>query len=117
MHFGDIIAPLWANYKTPFESKSYLMSVLFTSHLDLAHHYWAQVVQKGDTVIDATYGKDTLALAKLALNENQGHLIGLDIQKEALGRTKQLLIRHLPSEWIQSDDLEQSHVDFPHAAG
>ncbi|MBS3904571.1 MAG: class I SAM-dependent methyltransferase [Simkania sp.] len=89
---------------------------LFYSHIDLAHHYWAQVIQKGDTVIDATCGngKDTLVLAKLALEETKGHVIGLDIQKEALLATEELLRNHLPTTWIRRITLlEQSHTVFP----
>lgn len=89
---------------------------LFSSHIDLAHHYWKQVVQKGDTVIDATCGngRDTLVLAGLALENGKGHLIGLDIQKKALQRTEKLLREHLPLESMESITLlEQSHADFP----
>ena len=76
---------------------------LFSSHIDLAHHYWMQIVKKGDTVIDATCGngKDTLILARLALDEGQGRLIGLDIQSEALLRTKQLLCEHLSESLME----------------
>src|SRR5690349_11651165 len=89
---------------------------LFSSHIDLAHHYWMQIVKKGDTVIDATCGngKDTLILARLALDEGQGRLIGLDIQSEALLRTKQLLCEHLSESLMERICLfEQSHVEFP----
>jgi SAM-dependent methyltransferase len=89
---------------------------LFSSHIDLAHHYWMQIVKKGDVVIDATCGngKDTLVLARLALDEGQGRLIGLDIQAEALSRTRQLLREHLPESLMDQISLfEQSHVEFP----
>ena len=53
----------------------------FQSHLDLAHTYWKSLVQAGDTVIDATCGngQDTLFLAKLCLNDQQGLLYAIDI--------------------------------------
>ena len=89
---------------------------LFSSHIDLAHHYWMQIVKKGDTLIDATCGngKDTLVLARLALDEGHGRLIGLDIQQEALLRTKELLREHLPESLMERIYLfEQSHVEFP----
>ncbi len=62
---------------------------LFKSHLDLAHHYWKQLVQPGDVVVDATCGngQDTLFLASL----QPGCLYALDIQEDALANTKALL--------------------------
>jgi len=89
---------------------------LFSSHLDLAHHYWIQVVKKGDTVIDATCGngKDALILARLALDEEQGHLIGLDIQPEAILRTQHFLQEHLTEQAMKKISLiQQSHAEFP----
>ena len=62
---------------------------LYRSHLDLAHTYWKQVVSSGDWAIDATCGngKDTLKLAQLL----EGRVIGLDIQGEAIEKTRALL--------------------------
>lgn len=89
---------------------------LFSSHIDLAQHYWIQLVQKGDTVIDATCGngKDTLVLARLALDEEKGRVVGMDIQKDALLRTEELLRGHLPNELMgRITLLQQSHAEFP----
>lgn len=87
---------------------------LFSSAVDLAHHYWKQLLQPGDCVIDATCGngKDTLVLAKLIGEE--GVLIGIDIQAEALARTRALLEEQLPAKQMAKIHLFlQSHADFP----
>ena len=87
---------------------------LFSSAVDLAHHYWKQLLQPGDCVIDATCGngKDTLVLAKLIGEE--GMLIGMDIQEEALARTRALLEEQLPAKQMSQIHLFlQSHADFP----
>lgn len=58
------------------------------------HRLWKHVVQKGDTVIDATCGNgyDTLAMLKLVADESGlGCVYGLDIQREAVGSTASLL--------------------------
>jgi SAM-dependent methyltransferase len=86
---------------------------LFSSHLDLAHQYWAKHLRPEDTAIDATCGngRDTLALAKLL---PRGRLIGLDIQPQALENTKALLKKNLPPEALDKISLfQQSHTDFP----
>lgn len=82
---------------------------LFSSHLDLAHTYWARLITPEDTVIDATCGNgwDTLALAQC----HPSLLIALDIQEEALKNTKRLLnengLLHKASLYLQS------HESFP----
>ncbi len=89
---------------------------LFSSHIDLAHHYWMQLAKKGDTVIDATCGngKDALVLARLVIDEAQGHLIALDIQPEALLHTRQYLGEHLSEPMMTKISLiECSHSEFP----
>ncbi len=75
-----------------------------------------QLVRPGDVVIDATCGngKDTLILARLALTEDTGHLIGLDIQPEAVRRTKEYLEEHLSPALMKRVALfQQSHAEFP----
>ncbi|GKV29402.1 hypothetical protein SLEP1_g38335 [Rubroshorea leprosula] len=55
---------------------------------------WKHVVQKGDTVIDATCGNgyDTLEMLKLVADDSgRGCVYGMDIQTEALGNTSSLL--------------------------
>ncbi len=89
---------------------------LFQSHRDLAHHYWSLCVEKGDTVIDATCGngKDTLMLAKLALDLSQGSLFALDIQEIAIQKTGQLLEKNLSSDEYQHCHFVQGcHSVFP----
>ena len=88
---------------------------IFHSHLDLAHHYWEKLLQKGDWAIDATCGNgnDTLKLAKILL-EKQGGVIGIDIQQEAIALTNQLLESHFPLEDRAHVHLYcHSHTHFP----
>jgi SAM-dependent methyltransferase len=90
---------------------------LFRSHLDLAHQYWEQLLQDGDWAIDATCGNghDTLYLAKIL--KHSGGVIGIDIQEEAILRTKTLLQTHLSGESLSKVHLfHQSHIDFPQQA-
>ncbi|KAJ8752517.1 hypothetical protein K2173_004805 [Erythroxylum novogranatense] len=61
---------------------------------EAAHLVWKHVVQKGDTVIDATCGNgyDTLAMLKLVGDEScTGCVYGIDIQRDALINTSSLL--------------------------
>ncbi len=75
---------------------------------ELAHFYWKRVIQPGDCVIDATCGngKDSLFLADLIGDE--GTLIGLDIQPEALAKTELLLEKRSNCHLFH-----QSHEEFP----
>jgi hypothetical protein len=87
---------------------------LFQSHLDLAHHYWEQILQPNDWAIDATCGNghDTLKLAHI-LN-NTGGVIALDLQQQAIDQTTSLLQSHLSPEKLPHIHLfHQSHVEFP----
>lgn len=55
---------------------------------------WKNIIQKGDTVIDATCGNgyDTLALLTMVADESgRGCVYGMDIQQEALDNTSALL--------------------------
>lgn len=86
---------------------------LFHSHIDLAHQYWERILQDGDLAIDATCGNgnDTLKLAEIL--HKSGTVIGMDIQEEAIARTKALL-SHLPQERLARIHLyHQSHANFP----
>ncbi|CAJ2659186.1 unnamed protein product [Trifolium pratense] len=71
---------------------------------DVAHMVWKHVVQKGDTVIDATCGNgfDTLALLNLVADDSHnGYVYALDIQKDALDKTSLLLEESLNSNETQ----------------
>lgn len=63
------------------------------------------MVRRGDTVVDATCGNghDTLEMVKLVADESGkgggGRVYGMDIQKDALANTRQMLSESLnPSE-------------------
>jgi hypothetical protein len=88
---------------------------LFQSHLDLAHHYWKQLLQNGGWAIDATCGggHDTLLLAGLLLNKANSGVIAIDIQEEAISRTRELLP---PTHLTNVHLFQQSHADFPSLA-
>ncbi|XP_074576858.1 tRNA (mnm(5)s(2)U34)-methyltransferase, chloroplastic isoform X2 [Curcuma longa] len=61
---------------------------------EVAHSVWKNIIQKGDTVIDATCGNgyDTLALLTMVSDESyNGCVLGMDIQQEALDNTSSLL--------------------------
>lgn len=93
---------------------------LFQSPIDLAHQYWKQLLQPGDHAIDATCGngKDTLMLAELLFSHSlEGSLIGMDIQAEAIERTRMLLGSYLSEKEQKRIFLyQQSHATFPAAA-
>ncbi len=89
---------------------------LFQSHLDLAHGYWERLLQKGDWAIDATCGagNDTLKLAEILQKKGDGSVIAIDIQEEAILRTRELLQTHLSPDVFSKVHLyRQSHRDFP----
>jgi hypothetical protein len=75
---------------------------IFHSHLDLAHHYWERLLQKGDW-------------ANILLEKRpQGGVIGIDIQQVAISRTNDLLRLHFSEEDRARIHLYcQSHTDFP----
>lgn len=90
---------------------------LFQSHLDLAQSYWADLLQRGDWAIDATCGSghDTLKLAQLVREE--GGVIGIDLQEEAIAKTRGLLEGSLPFDALSRIHLyTQSHCHFPQVA-
>jgi len=66
---------------------------------------WKQVVQKGDTVIDATCGNgfDTLAMLNLVADDSHdGYVFALDIQEDALDNTSLLLEKSLNSKEVST---------------
>ncbi len=81
--------------------------------LQLSHHYWTLLLSPADIVIDATCGngKDTLKLAQLV---PEGLVLSIDIQKQALDETADLLKKSLESDSIKRIFLiHQSHEEFP----
>lgn len=59
-----------------------------------SHYLLTNIINPGDIVIDATIGNghDTLFLAQLV--QEHGHVIGIDIQPQAVQNTKELLKQH-----------------------
>ncbi|KAL6620511.1 hypothetical protein ACP70R_035650 [Stipagrostis hirtigluma subsp. patula] len=78
---------------------------------EVAHAVWRSIVQKGDTVVDATCGNgnDTLALLKMVADERgQGRVYGMDIQDSAIESTSSFL------KMAVNDDSERDLVKlFP----
>lgn len=85
------------------------------SPIQLAHFYWEQILEPGDQVLDATcgQGKDSLFLAQKTLREDSGELYALDIQKEALEKTKAYLEGHLaPMLWNRIHYIHSCHSEL-----
>ncbi len=87
---------------------------LFNTPIDLAHHFWKDLLKKQDVVVDATCGngKDSLALAKI-LHPLQGSLLCIDLQKQAIDATKNLIENEIPSFLPQVQFFHQSHAKLP----
>lgn len=62
--------------------------------INYAHYLLEKSIDKGETVIDATCGNghDTLFLSNTVGDD--GHVIGLDIQQDAINNTNELLAEH-----------------------
>jgi hypothetical protein len=73
---------------------------------EVAHVVWEQVIQKGDTVIDATCGNgnDTLAMLKMVMHDSVGcggYVYAMDIQKDAIESTSSLLDQAVGSKEVR----------------
>jgi len=96
--------------------KNFSQFPLFQSHIDWAHYLWRQVVRQGECVIDATCGNghDTLILAQLSLEKDQGAVYAMDIQESAIENTKLLLKATLQRDIYQRVRFFQTcHSRFP----
>lgn len=85
---------------------------MILSHLKLAHQYWNFFLKPGDFVIDATCGNghDSLALAQMV----EGHVLCVDIQKQAIAETKKRLKKNLTLLQFQKISYHLgSHANFP----
>ena len=80
-------------------------------HIQIAHHAWTSVVKKGDIVVDATCGNgnDSLFLARLALDNNNGLLYCIDIQKDAINNT---MTKLKESKELECIDHNQQRINF-----
>lgn len=65
------------------------MSKSFSPHIQTAHSYWKGHLQATDTAVDMTCGNghDTLYLCELLPH---GSVIGFDIQRQAIEKTREL---------------------------
>lgn len=81
---------------------------LFNTPLDLAHSFFEKLLEDGDCVIDATAGggKDSLALALFLKKKKNTSLLVLDIQEDAINKTRALL------EVYASDFLPSIHFSI-----
>lgn len=85
------------------------MSNIIKSTTRTALLFISQYMHKGSTVIDATCGNghDTLALAKMGA----GKIYAFDIQKEAIDRTRELLItENIPLDNVHL--IQDSHANM-----
>lgn len=81
-------------------------------HIKVAHDFWKTILEEGDNVIDMTCGngKDALFLTTIM---QRGHLFCVDIQKEAIEKTKLLLSSNL-RDMDRVHFLHMSHhLDLP----
>lgn len=88
----------------------------FQNAVQLAHSYWQRLIQKGDTVIDATCGngRDTLALAQLTLTSESGKVIAMDLQAAAIAKAQELLRRELSEElYARIEWIHGCHSQWP----
>lgn len=86
------------------------------NHIGLAHYFWRKHLKKGDIAIDATCGggNDTLVLAEACLGQQAGHVYGIDIQKEAIKATGELLDKSFESPKRDRITLiHSSHAPLP----
>lgn len=80
-------------------------------HLDAAHALWQKTLHENDTAIDATAGNghDTLVLSRMI---KTGKLYAIDIQQEALRKTKEKIEQN-NSGYEQIVYINASHATFP----
>ena len=80
-------------------------------HLDAAHALWQKILHENDTAIDATAGNghDTLILSRII---KTGKLYAIDIQQEALKKTKEKIEQANPG-YDQIVYINASHAHFP----
>lgn len=73
-------------------------TMIFDSHLRLAHNYWKIYGKKGGTFVDATCGNglDSLYIAQTLLTPDGGRLFCIDIQSHAICVTQNLLRESVP---------------------
>jgi SAM-dependent methyltransferase len=89
---------------------------LFHNHLTFAHFLWQQLLNLGDSVLDATCGNghDTLFLAQKVLDADRGSVHAIDMQSRALQATKLRLESSLPAPLLKRVHYwQQSHAAFP----
>lgn len=71
-----------------------IVSNILAKAISINHEFIKKLIKPGDMVVDATVGNgnDTLFLANLV--GSTGKVYGFDIQKKAIEKTKNLLLKH-----------------------
>ncbi len=71
-----------------------------------AHHLLAEVLQAGDLAVDLTAGRgrDTLFLARQVNTSAAGTVVAIDIQRQAISASDQLLRQHSITQCSNGDD-------------
>lgn len=84
------------------------MEKIFSPHLALARSYWKGHLKPNDLAIDATCGNghDTLLLSELC------HVIGLDIQPEAIAKTN-LLVPKAVLHRLSHAEIDRIPLPYP----
>jgi len=91
------------------------MSNNYKEHLSYIQNFWSDILNKGDSVIDATVGNgyDCLYLSKKVLAENEGCVFGYDLQKTAIENTLKRLSESLSPKCLERVKLfNKSHESF-----
>jgi hypothetical protein len=88
---------------------------LFNNPIDLAHLLWGSFLSPKALAIDATCGngKDSLALSFLLQKHPNTALFCIDIQQQAIQKTKDLLWKQNPSFAPFTSFFHQSHETLP----
>ena len=84
-------------------------------HLSYIKDFWNDILNIGDSVIDATLGNgyDCVYLSQKVINKNCGYVFGYDIQKAAIESTKERLSETLSPDYLKRIKLfNKSHETF-----
>ncbi len=91
------------------------MSSNYKEHLSYTQNFWNDILNKGDSVIDATVGNgyDCLYLSQKVLTESEGCIFGYDLQKVAIENTLKRLSEAISPNCLKRVKLfNKSHENF-----
>ncbi|WP_127148305.1 L-histidine N(alpha)-methyltransferase [Veillonella sp. VA139] len=77
--------------------------------VEFQHHLWLDVLPTARTIVDMTCGNGHDTVYLLSHCHKNSHIYAIDIQEEALRRTKEKLLKELPQTIKQVDFILGSH--------